>query len=337
MRVLVTVSGINEKNGANALSIRVLEALNALGMQPDIYIMQRSFHKRFLDTLTHRNRYGNSISNLVDRSAYDVALCNFNTTVHDLKKINSKATKCFVTHTGDFGVQSDEWYKFVRDQKITLIAESNEINRILTVNGYDSEKITPPCNEHLLKKYKSKAKVNRNIVAIGSIQRRKNQLLAVKILEQLKLKSALEYKLTLVGNVIDKEYHREIMEYVYARNLQDNIHFTGFLKKYYEKYADHDICLSSSLSEGFATSLREAMYLGKLIIATDIPGNVGQLNKDNAIIFNPEDDVKILANNIIRIVETESASKLARNAETCYRSFYSFEKFKYKLATLCQY
>ena len=112
----------------------------------------------------------------------------------------------------------------------------------------------------------------KNLVFVGEISKRKNQIFLVKAMQYLK-----DCTLTLVG---DGDQRASIEEFVRYAGLEDRVRITGFTKEAYEYMAGCDLYVSASSIEGLPFNIMEAMYLGKPIVASDIKGHSDLLPKD---------------------------------------------------------
>lgn len=122
-------------------------------------------------------------------------------------------------------------------------------------------------------------------------------LAAYKIYKEKSPDSPLH--LVFTGDLKDEE--NQLRQEVLAANVNDSIHFLGFLdEKYLEAVWRGCECLVfPSLYEGFGIPLLEAMYFGKPVLCSHT-GSLPEVGGDAAIYFNPKnpDD---LANCLLRI------------------------------------
>jgi glycosyltransferase involved in cell wall biosynthesis len=171
-----------------------------------------------------------------------------------------------------------------------------------------------------------------NFVIIGSIQERKNQLLAIQFCQILKEKYDINLKLTIVGPFVDKNYKELIENFVSENILDDYIIFTGFQKRYSDYLCHADIVLSFSKEEGLSTIIREALYLGKLIVATNIPGNAGTLNAENSILFDLNNNIDVLVNDIIFVLsDRDKTHVMVNRAKKTYLTNHGIKKYSEEL------
>ncbi len=121
--------------------------------------------------------------------------------------------------------------------------------------------------------------IKKNLVFVGEISKRKNQIFLVQAMRVLK-----ECTLTLVG---DGEERASIEEYIKYAGLENRVRITGFTKEAYEYIAGCDLYVSASSIEGLPFNIMEAMYLEKPIVASDIKGHSDLLPSDQ--LYTPGD------------------------------------------------
>ena len=132
------------------------------------------------------------------------------------------------------------------------------------------------------------------ICMVGTIKKMKNPDTIIDALAKLNHEDLLKYKPFIVfagvGDMSD-----EIKAKVSACNLSDYVKFLGFIPKenVNEVMALSDIYLIASDFEGTSVSLLEAMYNGKAILASDVPGIRDTISKDECVMFPVRDSEKL--------------------------------------------
>lgn len=119
------------------------------------------------------------------------------------------------------------------------------------------------------------ASSNTKLFISGSVNRRKNQLEAVKLLKIYKEKGKIPPYLFIAGDVESEiEYVNEIKAYTKTHSLEDYVVFTGNLDKgyYYSLFELTDVLIVVSKSEGLPIVIFEALKLGKIILSYDVGG-----------------------------------------------------------------
>nr|WP_284690622.1 glycosyltransferase [Brachybacterium epidermidis] len=132
-----------------------------------------------------------------------------------------------------------------------------------------------------------------NIALPASFQHRKNQLDAVRALSLIDDESVT---LTLWGNISSLHpYYLAVRELVESLGLQDRVRMPGFGTEQ-DVYGSADIVLMTSLSEGFAYPLLEAMYHSRPTVSYDFDfGPAEAIEDGDSGFLVPIGDVELLA------------------------------------------
>ena len=141
----------------------------------------------------------------------------------------------------------------------------------------------PPANENQIRDTlaieKKRSSENKKIACIGSIQPRKNQEEIIDFAKEL-LKDTKDFQFQIIGNYLDKNYVRMLQEKISENNLQENIVILGFRNDYLKIMHNADFILHPSKEEGVSRVIREAMALGKLVIAYDLEGTLDLISSE---------------------------------------------------------
>jgi glycosyltransferase involved in cell wall biosynthesis len=222
--------------------------------------------------------------------------------------------KVFIT------VHGNDWHMLKDDPKISKIIYKNFMasDRIIVVSNSlrnDILSYYPELAEKIIVIYNG-----LNIKSMGNINESRNLFLAknkIKILMvgafvkgkgvQVLLKALSElnfqqYKLIIIGNIIDQKYYQTLKELRNALNLKDNVLFLVSLprQEVYEYMKSCDYFILPSLKEGFGIALIEALFFGKPVISTFSGGPEEIVNSKNGLLIEP-DNVERLKNAIIRM------------------------------------
>ena len=108
-------------------------------------------------------------------------------------------------------------------------------------------------------------KEKKNLVFVGEISKRKNQMFLVEAMKRMP-----DCTLTLVG---DGDCREDIEKYVTSEGLAECVRITGFTSNAYEYIKGCDVYVSASSIEGLPFNIMEAMRMGKPIIASNIKGH----------------------------------------------------------------
>lgn len=76
--------------------------------------------------------------------------------------------------------------------------------------------------------------------------------------------------------------------------LRRSVRFTGWVLDVRPLLADADVYVLPSLTEGMSNALLEACAWGRVVVASDIPGNRAVLGDDHPLLFAPEDTTSLL-------------------------------------------
>lgn len=296
-----------------------------------------NFFKKFLNRfLKYRS--------LEDDNDLIIDACILSSDSLDLYKTNN--TKIFLNHAGSpaafqkyfLQTDNDKYLKFCSSYD-GLIFQSQK--QLATYLGFEKKFMkqqkffccVPPANELmvrdvLLKKKEVDDKIKK-IVCVGSIQKRKNQSQLISFASEL-IKHTNDFKFLIVGNILDRAYLKELEEKIILNNLQKNISILGFRKDYLEIMNDAYLIIHPSKEEGVSRVLREAMALGKMIIAYDLEGTMDLISRN--------DQIKICKNQNEMLFALKSAlqnlnevKSFEENASSRYWNDLSEENFNKKL------
>lgn len=107
------------------------------------------------------------------------------------------------------------------------------------------------------------------IIMLGVLCERKNQLTAIRAVEQLQKKISLRM---IIAGDFDNTYGKKCVEYVNNHGLQDMITFRGFVSDVGALLEEGDWFLLTSIDESFPSSIVEAVSYGLAIITTPVAG-----------------------------------------------------------------
>lgn len=137
----------------------------------------------------------------------------------------------------------------------------------------------------------------------------------------------LDYRLDVVGRVVDKEYGEELR--MSSEKLAGHVEFYDETATPEDYYAEADIFIHSALcAEGFGLTLVEAMAAGCICIASDRGAIPEIINSgENGFLVNP-DDIHEIAMLVQKVKDTpaEEINALRKRASTS-ASRYSLDKY----------
>ena len=149
-----------------------------------------------------------------------------------------------------------------------------------------------------------------DLVYVGELNKRKNQIFLVKALEKLE-----NARLTLVG---DGDERKSIEKYASKKGLSSRLKITGFTKNVKEYLADADIYASASTIEGLPFNIIEAMSMRLPIVASDIKGQRDLLSSEQLYPLNDMDA-------FVRLIKSTSITPVNYNIER-YKFENAFDK-----------
>lgn len=146
---------------------------------------------------------------------------------------------------------------------------------------------------------KNKFNLNKNYFIVSNqFWKHKNHLVVVKALEYLKKEQEINFDIVFTGKQNDgtsQEYFDSILEIVKSANLNEHVHFLGFIDRY-----DQLSILSQAMAviqpssfEGWSTVIEDAKTLNKQVFASDIEIHREQLGTNGY--FFDQNDVEQLA------------------------------------------
>ena len=172
--------------------------------------------------------------------------------------------------------------------KVFFQSESHmhKFNLINEENSKKSFSFIPSINESSLQKSKQEiplefSSCNFNIVYVASIQDRKQQIFCVDILNEL-IQISNSFHIYLIGKTSNYDYLNLLNEEIVRRELHENIHILGYREDYANFMWHSDLVIHPSKDEGVSRVLREALYMNKCIIASNIDGSIDLLKNHDA-------------------------------------------------------
>lgn len=160
----------------------------------------------------------------------------------------------------------------------------------------------------------------KTILMVGELNKNKNQIQLLNILEKLKLKGK-NVRGVFVGVGEQEKKLREI-----AKEKRIRVNFLGYRRDITDIVASSDILCSMSYREGLPRNLMEGMCQGKPLVVTNIRGNRDLvLEGENGYLVDVN-EVEEASKKIIDILENkELYEKLSKNSSE-YVKKYSIEK-----------
>jgi len=170
---------------------------------------------------------------------------------------------------------------------------------------------------------------NHTILMLGSIEKNKNQLDALRALVLIN-KTVTNVNLVLVGGA-DEVYKNELKDFIYKNKLDMQVRFVEAVDNPQVYMNEARIYLSCSFNEGFGRTIIEAMNAGTIVIAAD-SGGVRDYIKDryNAYLYRAG-DYKTLSKLIGEAISLKNGElvggsriTISRLKETYTKQFWAF-------------
>jgi glycosyltransferase involved in cell wall biosynthesis len=139
-----------------------------------------------------------------------------------------------------------------------------------------------------------------------------------------------EADLVIMGDLIPSDpggsQYRELLRALAAElGIAERVHFLGWRDDALEVMASCDVFVSASHAEGLPGAVREAMGLGKAIVATDAGGTAEALGDTGFVV--PCGDEKVLADKILHLLRCDSLRKsMGQAARIRLRTLFSTDQ-----------
>lgn len=174
---------------------------------------------------------------------------------------------------------------------------------------------------------------NYKIILPGAITKGKGQLLALQALRIVKEKIP-PVTLHIFGDVLDKDYYKQMYSYINNHALHNAVHFYKFEQDKYKIYNDASILISCACREAFGRTIIEGM-LNYIPVIANNSGGVQEIitHKENGLLFN--NSAIELANYIILLFTNDILNnKIKTNAYKYAIDNYSVELYGSKIYQL---
>lgn len=159
------------------------------------------------------------------------------------------------------------------------------------------------------------------IVQIASIQPRKNQIAALAFLLQLR-NLGIEATIRFLGSVEDHNYFQKMKDFEISNNLSGSVFYNGFEADYTKFYSETDCVIIPSLAEGVSRTLREALYLKKLVVINEFIGSKNFIKNKQAVSIKDLSFFKTHAHTV-----KSNFSQVVSNGRLLYDSVYNTENY----------
>ena len=175
-----------------------------------------------------------------------------------------------------------------------------------------------------------------NIVMVGRINEAKGQHLLIKAVDVL-VKKGLGVSTYFVGHAMEESYLDGLKQDIKRRNLEQNIHFLGFMKNPHHFYQICDAVVLASKRETFGLVLIEAMQVGTAVIGANSGGVVEIIDDEETGLLFETQNYESLAYSIEKVTQNSAfQEKIAKAGQKKCEDIFSNEKQFLKLAEIFQ-
>ena len=224
------------------------------------------FRKRKINKIANSKDYDVAIGFIEGRSA---------TWVADIKK---DIRKIVWVHNDveyfDIGIKEKEILdSYSKVDTIVTVSEHSK-KSFATKYGFPEEKIEVLYNlideENILTNANESVQPNEcfTFINVGRMRPQKRQDRLVEIARLLKNEN-FNFKIQILGNGSEEE---KIKQMIIEKNVQDVIELKGLVMNPYPYIKQADCVVVSSDFEGYSIAIKEALFLGKAILSTDVSG-----------------------------------------------------------------
>lgn len=214
-------------------------------------------------------------------------------------------------------VNKDEAIKLLNNaEKVVCISKTVEdyyvsryglSNTVVIYDGVDVDKFY--CKRDILNSDKIK------IGIIGRVDEQKRQNVFIDAIIQL----YREYKnieCYIVGGYYDDDYYHNLVNKIKDNNLENVVHFTGFVERPEEYIKKCDIVCVCSYAEAFGLTTIEAMLSRALVIASDSGANSELIEDGKNGLLYACDDIEDLHIKIDKVIhDKHTANEISRRGQ----------------------
>lgn len=354
MNIVIIAQAYNRKNGANGSLIDLFCILKKLEKKPIFVAYKRNKYLAKIEAILNKESVLESILNIKSLNFVfkkklnnSIFFCtNIELPLLEKLKLTYPNSKFLTFQTGN--LPNNENLNFLYKERLTIFdyilfqSPKHYSNYKLhySSSGYAKPILTYATTSIENSRFGSIQKYSKDTIILycaGSIQPRKNQILLIKEFQKVVNRKELNNcKLVFSGPLINDSYSEYCKNFIAMVEADSNIDYLGNKKDYYKIMERADIIISASMEEGLSTIIREAMFMKKCIIASNIDGNIGVLDHNvNSLLFNPTDCGHGLIELIYSAVKSlDLRNKLGENAYNFYCNNLSNIEYEIKIKSL---
>jgi len=151
-------------------------------------------------------------------------------------------------------------------------------------------------------------------------------------------KIAPHIRLIIIGDCPDQhqEYIKTVRQYIHKNGLDEVVKILGSREDALGFLKCIDFYVSPSKSEGLPYNILEALAVGNLVVATDIPGNNDIIRKSVEGVLIPVDSGRALAHGLLSLLEmgTEECKAMVQNGKVRIRDQFLLSQMAEKTFSL---
>lgn len=176
----------------------------------------------------------------------------------------------------------------------------------------------------------------RSVVYVGSLQERKDQATAIRAFASIAYGHG-DVDLHLVGGrtASSQDYVAELRRLARSLKISRRVIFWGHRRDSSRFVSHATVVLQTSRSEGVSRTLREAAFLGKCIVATNLPGTVELLSREGAWLCDIGNHEEIGASIEAALTSSEARDR-SNSAQIRYQTSWSWDNYVSNVAELAK-
>ena len=169
-----------------------------------------------------------------------------------------------------------------------------------------------------------------NLVTVGTVNERKNQLLILQALKEAIPKLKYKFQVIIVG---DGPLLKKLIEYSNSNNLNQYVEFIGNQKNVSPYLMNANIFMLSSNKEGLPLAVVEALSFGLPVISSNIAG-IGACVVDgkNGILYQPKNKKELA--NLFCSLDKYHWEQFGDNSRKLFKSKFKFSQMQDSYITL---
>lgn len=301
---------------------------------------------------TKWNKGYRMLKKIIDENHYDIVYCH--TSVGALlaqiacKDARQKGTKLIKFAHGTYFYKNApllnwlyyplyKYLSFITDVMITITQEDYQFTSkhfshaktyLVDGIGIDTSRFTKEISDNSREIYRRDMNIPQDatvLIYCAELIKNKNQKLLLDSLKEV-MKTRPNVYLVLVGiDHIDGKYK----EYSKRLSVEDHVRFLGWRNDIAQLYDMADICVASSIREGFGLNIVEAMLCKRPVIATNNSGHASIINDGYNGFLVKLGASNIFADRIIRLTDdVKLRGQFVDNAYKDINKYSSFEILK---------